>query len=184
MFLNIITPCSRPNNLKKIKTSINIPKEKYRWIIVHDSEIMPDNSMIPENCEFYLHKNSKSIFGNSQRNYGLDMVNEGHVYFHDDDTVIHEDLWETIKDLDNDFIHFEQSHPNGNIRVSGIPVEVGNIDSHNFIVCSKIAKQFRWRVDIYDEDGYFAVNCYGKSENPKYIKKVLSIYNFIRKNII
>lgn len=29
MFLNIITPCTRPENLHKISESINIPKENY-----------------------------------------------------------------------------------------------------------------------------------------------------------
>ena len=36
MFLNIITPCSRPENLRIISESINIQKENYRWIFVYD----------------------------------------------------------------------------------------------------------------------------------------------------
>ncbi len=34
MFLNIITPCSRPDNLNEVSKSINIPPEHYRWIVL------------------------------------------------------------------------------------------------------------------------------------------------------
>ncbi len=67
--LNIITPCSRINNLQIISESINIPKENYRWIVVYDSLILPNSDLIPSNCEFYLHKDINSVFGNAQRNY-------------------------------------------------------------------------------------------------------------------
>ena len=55
MFINIITACSRPNNLNKISESINIPKENYRWIVVHDGLDNPNGITIPNNCEFYNH---------------------------------------------------------------------------------------------------------------------------------
>jgi len=42
MFLNIITPSCRPENLHKISKSINIPRENYRWIVVFDLEEIPD----------------------------------------------------------------------------------------------------------------------------------------------
>ena len=72
MFLNIITPCSRPQNLETISKSINIPRENYRWIVVFDLEEVPEN--IPENCEAYAIKDTKSTSGNAQRNYALDLV--------------------------------------------------------------------------------------------------------------
>ena len=90
MFLNIITPCSRPHNLQKIYESINIPKENYRWIIVFDAKDIPDN--IP-NCEPYAIKVENSIVGNGQRNYALNLIKTGWIYFNDDDTTIHPKLW-------------------------------------------------------------------------------------------
>ena len=69
MFLNIITPCSRPQNLDVISKSINIPRDQYRWIVVFDLLEAPDN--IPDNCEFYNIKDAKSTSGNAQRNLVL-----------------------------------------------------------------------------------------------------------------
>ena len=51
MFLNIITPCSRPHLLHRIAESINIPKENYRWIVVFDAETIPDSIPV---CEAYF----------------------------------------------------------------------------------------------------------------------------------
>jgi len=113
MFINIITPCSRPKNLIKISESINIPKENYRWIVVCDSTELPEENLIPKNCEIYFHKNKESTSGNSQRNYAIDMVDKGHIYFNDDDTILHQDLWENIKNLNNDFISFIQNYNYG-----------------------------------------------------------------------
>lgn len=180
MFLNIITPCSRPTNLKKISESINIPKEHYRWIVVCDSEQMIDNELIPSNCEIYNHKNPNSIVGNAQRNFAFDLVKEGHVYLNDDDTLIHPELWEDIKDLQNDFISFEQLFNTGQKRLNSNFIEVGHIDSHNFIVSKDILGDTRFILNRYDADGYFAKECFSKSKNPIHINKPLSIYNQLR----
>jgi len=179
MFINIITPCSRPNNLHTISKSINIPKENYRWIVVFDSEILPPTELIPNNCEAYSHKDPNSISGNGQRNFALDLVKDGYVYFNDDDTIIHKDLWENIKELDNDFISFQQALSNGRPRLTG-EVRYQRIDSHNFILTKELIGENRWVLNKYEADGLFAVACHGKSKNPIIINKVLSIYNQLR----
>lgn len=178
MFLNIITPCSRPENLQIISSSINIPKENYRWIIVFDMLNIPEN--IPENCEAYCFKDLKSVVGHAQRNFALDLINNGHIYFNDDDTVIHKDLWENIKDLDEDFISFMQEDKNKKIRTTGLDVKVDKIDSHNFIVSKKCSENIIWNIEKYNADGFFACECYKVAETKKYIKKVLSTYNALR----
>ena len=177
MFLNIITPCSRPENLYKIAESINIPKENYRWIVVFDNDVLLD---APDNCESYAIKVSKSIVGNGQRNFALDLIKDGYVYFNDDDTLIHSELWENIKDLNIDLIHFMQSDKNGNLRLSGERVKLNEIDSHNFIVNKNIIGTDRWIINRYDADGMFAENLYKKASTKLYIPKVLSIYNSLR----
>jgi hypothetical protein len=184
MFLNIITPCTRPENLHKISESINIPKENYRWIVVFDSDMLPNESLIPDGCEYYLYKDVNSKSGNAQRNYALDMVNIGHIYINDDDTTIHPELWGNIKDLNHDFISFSQSDKNGNLRLRGNLIKVNNIDSHNFIVSKDLMGNIRWIIDRYDADGYFAQENYEKAiiNNRKviFIDKVLSVYNNLR----
>jgi hypothetical protein len=180
MFLNIITPCSRPENLLTISKSINIPKENYRWIVVFDMDTYPPSELIPLNCETHLHRNELSIVGNSQRNYALNLINDGHIYYNDDDTVIHPELWENIKDLNNDFISFSQNWNNGNIRLHGERIKVGLIDSHNFIISQKILLNSKFKITEYRADGYFAEECYSKSSSFIFIPKILSTYNSLR----
>jgi hypothetical protein len=180
MFLNIITPCSRPENLHKISQSINIPKDDYRWIVVCDMDELPSSDLIPDNCEIYTHKNPESGWGHSQRNFGIGLITEGHVYCNDDDTIIHPNLWENIKDLDEDFISFMQENPNGTVRLKGDKIALEHIDSHNFMVSRQTIGESTWLVDTYAADGYFAMECYNKSLTKKYIPLVLSTYNSLR----
>ena len=179
MFINIITPCSRPENLKLISESINIPAQKYRWIVVFDGFTYEEED-IPNNCEAYCIKDSNSIYGNAQRNYGIDLVNEGHLYFNDDDTEINERLWENIKNLDEDFISFGQLNKDGTLRLEGKIVAVGYIDSHNFIVSRECVGDTRWNLSRYDADGVFAHECYKHAKTKKYIPKALSVYNSLK----
>ena len=180
MYLNIITPCSRPENLHQISKSINIPKENYRWIIIFDSLTLPKKDYIPDNCEYYLCKDSKSVSGNGQRNLALDLVKKGHIYFNDDDTLLHPNLWENIKEYNSDFISFIQVNKDGSVRLKGDNINVSYIDSHNFIISYKILDDNRFIIDKYDADGYFAKKCFENSKIKKYINKPLSIYNQLR----
>jgi len=181
MILNIITPCSRPENLHKISKSINIPKENYRWIVVFDLDELPNNELIPNNCEVYLHRNKKSTVGHAQRNFALDLIKDGYVYMNDDDTIIHPELWENIKDLTEDFISFYQENKFGGIRLKG-EVGIRKLDSHNFIVNNNIIENTRFIIDKYEADGYFAIECFNKSKTKITIHKVLSTYNLLNKD--
>jgi hypothetical protein len=181
MFLNIITPCSRPENLHQISKSINIDKPNYRWIVVCDMDEMPAKDLIPLNCEIYLHKNPISVFGNAQRNYALDLVEKGHVYFNDDDTTIHVDLWDNIKDQIEGFISFTQSNKDNTIRLNGDVIKIHSVDSHNFVVDINVVELTRFDIELYDADGHFAVECYNKPCSKIFIPKVLSIYNSLIK---
>lgn len=180
MFLNIITPCSRPENLHKISQSINIPKQNYRWIVVFDFDELPDKNLIPNNCETYLFKDVESIAGHGQRNFAIDLVKEGYIYSNDDDTTLHPDLWENIKDLNNDFISFKQTDKLGNLRLEGDKIMLNHIDSHNFIFSKNICEEIRFNKGSYAADGYFAEECYKLSKTPIHLPIVLSVYNSLR----
>ncbi len=177
MFLNIVTPCSRPENLHTVFNSINIPKENYRWIVVFDLETIPEN--IPE-CEAYCTKDVNSVSGHAQRNYGLEFITEGWVYLQDDDTTMHPDLWDNIKGLDNDFISFDQVWSSGTHRLYGDVVKLNYVDSHNFIVHTSLIGDERFVITRRDADGVFAENCYNRAQNKHYINKVLSVYNSLQ----
>lgn len=180
MFLNIITPCSRPENLHIISRTINIPRSNFRWIVVFDSDELPQVDLIPDICEVYLHRNSLSCAGHAQRNYALDLIVHGHVYNQDDDTLLHPELWDNIKDFDVDFISFDQLNKDNSIRLTGDIIEVDKVDSHNFIVKKDILENTRFVIDKYNADGILAVECYNKSTTRLYINKPLSTYNSLR----
>jgi hypothetical protein len=181
MFLNIITPCSRPQNLDVISKSINIPRDQYRWIVVFDATEVPDN--VPENCEAYAIKDVNSTSGNAQRNFALDLVTHGHIYFNDDDTIMQPELWDEIKNENHvAFISFKQANKDGSVRLEGENVSVGTIDSHNFVVSAECMGDTRWVLNRYDADGVFARECYEKTKTKTilYINKVLSVYNSLK----
>lgn len=181
MFLNIITPCSRPYNLQTIENSINIPKYNYRWLIVFDDHRVPNDIYIPKNAEVFAIKNTNSIVGNAQRNLALDIIDMGHIYMNDDDTILHPELWDNIKESNHDFISFTQAHTDGKIRIIGDKINVGSIDSHNFIISKNICMDIYWKINLYEADGVFAVECYNRAKTKIFIPKILSIYNYLRK---
>jgi hypothetical protein len=103
----------------------------------------------------------------------------------DDDTLIHNELWENIKDFDHDFISFSQCLSDGKFRLMGNNINCGYIDSHNFIVSRRLIGIDRWEIDKYDADGIFARNMFLKTINNNdfskiFIPKILSVYNALR----
>jgi hypothetical protein len=185
MFINIVTPCSRPENLIQIANSFNIPKENFKWIIVFDSEVLPEYPTALDfdiDVEFYAHKDLKSVVGHAQRNFALDLIKEGYVYFNDDDTLLHPELWENIKNINADFISFNQAFADGSLRLKCGRTDVGFIDSHNYIIDKKTIGDTRFEIEHYTADGIFADACAQKTNNKVFIDKILSIYNQLRPN--
>ena len=181
MFVNIVTPCSRPNNLLAIQNSINIPESNYRWIVVFDSNSVPKDLSPDLKCEKYCIKDNLSVYGNAQRNLALSLIQSGHIYFNDDDTVIHQNLWNTIKNLDTiDFISFAQEHKNKTNRLSAGIIKRKFVDSHNFIVSHRICKDIQFDLNDYGADGIFAEKCFIKSKSYCIIHEILSTYNYLR----
>src|SRR6476620_7816689 len=139
--IQFITPCSRPENLEKIAESIRSLRCKYNWIVVFDSKEFPDWKLIPIDCFPITYVDKNSISGNAQRNLALDLISNSkdinlydtYIYFQDDDSYPHKDLWENIKNLDNDFISFSQEWKDGILRLKGDKVMLNHIDSHNFL---------------------------------------------------
>jgi len=177
--LVIITPCSRIENLFVLEKAIkSIPETNRRWIVVFDREEIPLD--IPKSCEPYAFKDKESVFGNAQRNYAFQLIDEGYIYFNDDDTVIHPHLWDNIKNSTEDFVYFKQEDKEGKIRLEGEIVAPNYIDSGNFIVTRQCIGDIRWDLKRYDADGVFAQECYKKAKTKKYIPISLSIYNSLK----
>jgi hypothetical protein len=186
MKINVVTPCTRPDNLKIIAESIKKSLFNYKWIIIFDgikiSQETLDSIAIPKEAEVVdRHIDTKSVLGHAQRNYALKYIEKNSwAYFNDDDTIIPENFQNVIDCYSNiDFISFPQLYKNGSMRLIGNIIESGSTDMHNFIVKSELIQDTRFIIDKRDSDGVFAKNMYQKAKTHLYTKEIVSIYNFI-----
>jgi hypothetical protein len=167
-FINIVTPCVRPENLGAIADSINIPKNHYRWIVVFDADEIPSVG-IPANAEAHAHHVEGSFAGHAQRNFANRLIQSGYVLCLDDDTILHPDFWQAVKDCT------DNSH-----RLGVGEWQVGLIDSGSFMADRKVIGDSQWIFNRYDADGYFAQEMRAKTESIKTIEQYLSFYNYLR----
>ena len=182
--LTIITPCSRPKNLQVVKDSIFKQKWKFnfKWLIVHDAEYI-EIELFPElNIYQFNYYEPNSVVGHAQRNFALNLIAKGLVYFLDDDTILHPNFAKAINEIepDIDFFHFQQSYKDKSIRILGKEVEVDKIDTGSFVFIISLAKDVFFDVSKYNADGYFAKAIYSKAKNPVYVDYPLSYYNYLR----
>ena len=151
--LTIITPSCRPGNLLEIRKSLNFNFID-EWIIVYDGSKIQDNPKIFENdssgaIKEYLHK-GEGIFGNPQRNYGMDNVSNADslLYFLDDDNAIHQDIYKLMDVIDNKmFYTFNQCN-----RIKGNNINVSFIDTAMTIIPYELCKKIRWDIHKYAAD--------------------------------
>ena len=179
MLINIVTPCSRPENLKAIAESINIPSRHYRWIVVHDADEFPDMET-PKQAEQHLYREQGSISGNGQRNKALRLIADGYVLFLDDDTILHHNLWDAVCKADEDVVCWKQYWKDAGHRLDAGDFTVGHIDSGSFMVKRSVIGDLQWEVDRYDADGYFAQQIFSRKQTIRQINEYLSHYNHLR----
>jgi hypothetical protein len=115
--LNIVTPCSRPENLVKCLRSF-CDTTSIKWHVVFDKDVTPPNIKLnKKNVSLIkLHSDQKSHWGNCLRNMALDKINSGYVYFLDDDNLMHPLFWNHFKNFEKGkfytFLWDKQSKPN------------------------------------------------------------------------
>ena len=181
--ITIITPSIRPNNLPKIRETLdfNFIDE---WIIVYDSKKISENPNLFLNdldgnkiSEYIF--NADGISGNPQRNFALKNIKnkDTYLYYLDDDNIIHENLYKLLNIIgDQKICSFNQKD-----RINGNKIDIGCIDTAMFLIDYKLCKTITWIPDKYDADGYYIKECYLKNKyNCIYINNELSYYNFIK----
>jgi len=199
--LTIITPCCRQLNIPKLFDSILFQKIS-KWIIVYDTskditydKLYTDHPQISEyEC------NDPGIVGNSQRNFALNLVHDGFVYFLDDDNIIHPNFWSIVDTLDENYFYtFDQLRTtkmqlkeppllNRNISdnykiinriLLGNNIRPCKIDTAMFIVHKKMIRDIKWS-DKYAADGIFISEIYKQNENNHiYINETCCYYNYL-----
>ena len=172
MRLNIITPCSRPQNLDRM--FVDIP-DWARWLVCYDGEGKDSGDVL-------CHVDPMSISGNAQRNYCIDrLTGSDYVHFLDDDTIFHQGLIDILEEAKADMVVFQQVWPNGKLRVPAtMAPRVRRVDSGNFIVRADVIGQVRWRLDAYEADGYFVEDLLSQGLTVQVIDKAGSYYNYLR----
>jgi hypothetical protein len=179
--LNIITPCSRQYNIEILHDSIDFDKIT-KWFIVYDTSNGKTYTKMYEGHPKIIETEcSGGISGNPQRNFALDLVEDGFVYFLDDDNIIHSNFWSIAVSLDEKYFYtFDQLRDsNGNI-LHGNKLLGGHIDTAMFIVHKNHIKDIKWKNDKYDADGYFIIEV--SEKNPGchvYMNVIASYYNYI-----
>ena len=180
--INIITPCSRPENLDKLYNSIKEfgDKEKIWWYIVYDFEQGERKfKYIPWAREFWF--NEESCVGYPQRNYALDLIEDDWCYFLDDDNILHPDLIgeiENIVDGRIEGILFRQELSSNDIRL--IDPRQCHMDIAQFALRKKLIGDKRFEIG-YTADGKFIQEIYNDNHDKILrIEEPLCYYNYLR----
>jgi len=191
--MTIITPSIRPENLIKIKESINFDYIN-EWIIVYDGKkikenpkLFNDNLKIKEYVYTFIEGKGQEVCGHAQRNFALDNIIEEdtYIYYLDDDNIIHPDLYNLLDNIENNKIYtFDQKRPKDVFPfkeyLQGNKIELFAIDTAMFLVDFKLCKNIRWNPYKYFADGIYIMECYSlNKENWIYINKLMAYYNNI-----
>jgi glycosyltransferase involved in cell wall biosynthesis len=183
--INIITPCCRSDNLDIIIKSINFELID-KWYIIYDTskdrtyvKKFQDNPKVEE----HFCSDIGSV-GHPQRNYGLNLINDGFVYFLDDDNIIHPEFWNIVPTLDiNYYYTFDQQRLYEGMLLKGNQFKIKSIDTAQFIVPKQLIKNLTFDINKYEADGIFIIKInelYPK--NHMYISKIACYYNYLEIN--
>lgn len=183
--LNIITACSRPENLSIIKGSIlsSLHVMPIKWTIVYDSSVyihtLSDSWILEANIK-------GGIAGSLQKNVGIDLANEDDfLYFLDDDNLLHPHIAEAIIGLTKyeevPACVFNQLMENDIVRtVTPEKMVVGEIDQAQIMTTKAALGELRYD-DRYDHDGKLIEAFFIRSDYKfLFISEVLSYYNRLK----
>jgi hypothetical protein len=151
--LYIVTPCSRPKNLKFIGQ--HIPPWA-TWVVMMDAAI---GFKEPTGAKVTHYSKNTGSWGNPLRNEFLDLyqdqfTQDDWVYFLDDDNIPHpkfNEQWSELHSLDSSIVTWGQV---GRLRPTDNP-KVGNIDTACFMFKPYHLPKLRFDME-YDADGRFA----------------------------
>ena len=183
--ITIITPCSRVQNLPMLYESIQFDKI-HKWIIVYDTTIdsyyhsfLSHKQILEVDCKSSLN----GVVGNTQRNYGLSLVDDdNYIYFLDDDNIIHPNFWKIVEELETDTIHtFNQYRDKHENILLGNRIEINYIDTTMYIIHKNMIGDIKWQEDFYAADGKFITDVYltGRYKH-KYFQNYYCYYNYLK----
>lgn len=190
MKITFITPCSRPENINSVHTSIfdSAPKGlDTNLVVVIDADSVKDfrspDSMFK--TDFYV--KSGGISGNPQRNTGLDIIKNGYVAFLDDDNIMHHAFLERVESLldskYNKALVVNQAFKNGTVRLRTTPenIGIGHVDSAQVVLPRRFIGNIRWIPSAYVADGIFIKEVFDQQPDKFiFLDEAVSYYNYLR----
>jgi hypothetical protein len=186
MVLTIITPCSRPDNLSKVQVSIRFDLID-KWIIVYDtSKKTTYTKKFQDNPQIIEIECSRGIRGSPQRNEAINLVEDGFIYFLDDDNIIHPEFWQISKSFELPYFYtFNQWRKWPTDKkftvLPGNEICIGKIDTAMYCIHKTHIGQIRWKEDKDGcADGLFIEQIYeNNKDSHKYIDIIAAYYNQI-----
>lgn len=189
--ISIITPCSRPENLKYIAKSIDFSKID-KWYVMYDtskgqtySKQFLDNPKVEEHFVSDDLPQETKRWGHHQRNIAIDLIKDGYIYMLDDDNLLHPDF---LNSLDFKappcFYTFGRFHMGnrGTLtpNLTGDIVNIGKIDTAMFCVHKSLIGDLKWKIDRVEADGIFAVKFMIKHPTKHvFVPERIAFYNFL-----
>ena len=199
--LNILTRCTRPNNLLKVKESVfaNIPKNlKIKWHVIFDVAPLKDvdaellSELTNEDTQLYFIKGGDGGLLYPQSTEILKKMNKkSWFYFLDDDNILHENFYKhmsTALDEDGKDIHVVSQKVGGkdftrlDIRIAS-PENTGfrKTDIAQVVIKTKLIHTYEFGAN-YAADGYFIESVLQDAPDTfSYHNEILSYYNYLDK---
>ena len=183
MKINIVTPCSRPENLRTLFYSLNF--SYHAWYIIFDADEIPQKERnwlekIPRVFLSNIREGRRG--GYLQRNSILPFINEGFCYFLDDDTILHPKFYERIneeykKNKKRIYIFGQEVAKK---RKRKTVIKHGYIDIGQYLVHYSFFKKLQF-LKVHNSDGVLIEHLNNSyPDDVVYIDEVLSYYNKLR----
>jgi hypothetical protein len=180
----IITACSRPGNLVKLKNSI---KFRCTWIIIFDLEKGNIAEPFEEDWIIYGYRTSiNRVGGYEQKNMALDITRDkkikGYIYFLDDDNLVHPSFYGGIKPYlgGDELIYYDMQFRYDKI-ITAEQREERNLEQNMYIIRTDTVNLYNIRFkEKYSSDKIFFNDIKKVSLSPRYIKKVCCYFNRLK----
>jgi len=200
MEINIITRCTRIDNLYKVKESIfNNQKFIINWYVIFDTSVIKEidgdilSMLYQSNCNIKFVNGQPGDFGHQLINMCIDDIKSGFVYVLDDDNTIHENFYETLyvyitNNSDKKGFIFNQKV--GGVDFSGLDIRIASpentkvqsIDMAQFILSRDLIGENRLGAMNYMADGIFIENLFNENKDEFiFINEILCYYNKLSK---
>lgn len=198
MNLHIITRCTRPHNLNEVKESVySSTLFQVTWWVIFDTRVVKDvdadflaDLTSHQGVPLFL-KGEDGDYGHSLLSTVLDKIDDGFVYFLDDDNVIHKDFYEKVllaikNNPDKKGFVFSQQVDGKDF--TGLQIreakpentKLQHIDMAQFVLRRDLIGKYRFRYKEYKADGYFIEDIFNQNKSDFFfMSDVLCYYNYL-----